>query len=81
MNSKIEALKLAVSAVVQSRGLPSATEIELTENLTNFVVCSVDKFVKGQKEHGGDIRDRDLNREMMNEIIDLFHYLSFNQKR
>jgi len=32
------------------------------------------KFAKGQEEHGGDIRDRDLRSEMTNEINDLMLY-------
>lgn len=32
------------------------------------------KFAKGQKEHGGDIRDRDLEHDETQEIMDLFLY-------
>lgn len=32
------------------------------------------KFARGQIEHGGDIRDRDLRREMDHEIRDLMMY-------
>lgn len=32
------------------------------------------KWVAGQKEHGGDIRKRDLKREIVDEAVDLFFY-------
>jgi len=43
-------------------------------SLTNFVVAAIEKFQKGQQEHGGDIRDRDLKHEITQETIDLFWY-------
>lgn len=32
------------------------------------------KFAAGQREHGGDIRDRDLEHDESQEIMDLFLY-------
>jgi hypothetical protein len=34
----------------------------------------VNKFIKGQQEHGGDIRDRKLDDELYQEQIDTFWY-------
>lgn len=42
--------------------------------LENFVFLAIQKFMKGQREHGGDLSDRDLNAEIDNEIIDLVIY-------
>jgi hypothetical protein len=46
----------------------------MTRSLTVFVERAVDKYMKGQKEHGGDIRDRDLTAEILNEQIDQWWY-------
>lgn len=37
------------------------------------------KFAKGQVEHGGDIRDRDLRAEQMQELRDAFLYAVADQ--
>lgn len=37
------------------------------------------KFAKGQREHGGDIRDRDLEADETQEIMDLFLYRAAKQ--
>ena len=46
----------------------------MATSLLIFVRNSVSKFLKGQQQHGGDIRDRDLLREMSQEHIDMFWY-------
>lgn len=46
----------------------------MSVSLTRFVTDAVAKFAKGQKEHGGDLRTRDLSRELRNEHIDSFWY-------
>lgn len=45
-------------------------------NLTLFVGNAVSKYIKGSKEHGGDLLDdnRDLAMEIYQETIDLFWY-------
>ncbi len=52
---------------------------EMAISLSNFIVNATRKFIAGQKEHGGDIRDRDLDKEISQEQIDLFWYLSAKQ--
>ena len=46
-------------------------------SLENFTVRAIDKFVAGQKEHGGDIRNRNLGIEFAQEVIDQFWYGPF----
>lgn len=46
----------------------------MTNSLTSFVNNSSVKFLKGQIEHGGDIRDRDLYNELAQENYDSFWY-------
>lgn len=51
-------------------------ECGMATSLTDFTMAATEKFIKGQKEHGGDIRDRDLDSEMALELLDLFWYNS-----
>ena len=46
----------------------------MASSLSVFVTKAVDKYFKGQKEHGGNITDKDLNAEIQNEITDLMWY-------
>jgi len=57
-----------------THALDSAKRSDLTIDLAKFVVRAIEKYVAGQKEHGGSIRDRDLPEEIINEIIDLYFY-------
>lgn len=47
----------------------------MTRDLSEFVVESIQKYEKGQKQHGGRLRDRALLNDMKEELHDLFHYL------
>jgi hypothetical protein len=51
------------------------------ENIDSFVYRAVDKYVKGQKEHGGNLWDRDCLAESFLENIDLFWYLAAEKER
>ena len=44
------------------------------ESLRKFTDAAIIKFIAGQKEHGGDIRERNLEHEIFCEHIDLFWY-------
>lgn len=46
-----------------------------TQSIDNALI----KFAKGQREHGGDIRDRDLEADETQEIMDLFLYRAAKQ--
>ena len=48
----------------------------MSKQLENFVHASVTKFIKGQREHGGDLLDRDPIIDLHQEIIDSFWYIS-----
>ena len=56
--------------------LTAEAKILMSKSLHAFMIDSINKFIKGQKEHGGDIRERDLDSEMRQEHIDLFWYQS-----
>lgn len=63
------------SASVTYKGALTAEEIfEVSSDLTDFVQKAARKYAKGKLEHGGRITERDLDVEIENEIIDLFHY-------
>lgn len=44
--------------------------------LTTLIIELISKFIKGQIEHGDNIENVNLKKEISNEIIDLFWYLS-----
>jgi len=72
------ALLKAVENIVREADDLNIVSEDITEqmvlSLTSFVLDAANKFVIGQQEHGGDIRSRNLNTEIKNEIIDLFWY-------
>ena len=49
----------------------------MATSLASFTEQSVTKFIAGQKEHGGDLRDRNLSTELAAEQIDSFWYGPF----
>jgi hypothetical protein len=69
-------LRMAISNVVYGTtpSVPPLTREFMSDSLTAFVLAAIDKFEKGQKEHGGDLRDRNHNKEILNEILDIFWY-------
>ena len=56
--------------------LTEITVENMAVNLALFIEAATFKFITGQKEHGGNLNSRDLDKEMSNEIIDLFWYNS-----
>jgi len=46
----------------------------MSQSLYNFIYDSIYKYIKGQNEHKGDIRERNLKEEIINETIDIFWY-------
>jgi len=59
---------------VESIGITCDIQLELAATLTNFVEKAVDKFIAGQREHGGSITDCDLDSAIEEEMIDTFWY-------
>lgn len=72
--------EIYLSNLISNKDTEDILDIEtiefMSETLATFINEAIDKFIKGQKEHGGNIKDRDLNKEINNEVIDLFWYLS-----
>lgn len=53
----------------------------MAKDIGDFVLASIGKYVAGQKEHGGRLINRDIDKDITNEIIDLFHYHRTNSKK
>jgi hypothetical protein len=53
----------------------------LANDLTSFVIHAINKYLKGQLEHGGHISERDLDVEISQEITDLFFYHQANKRK
>lgn len=54
--------------------LKEATIEHIADSLTAFCENAIAKFIKGQLEHGGKLEDRDLDKEITLELLDLFWY-------
>lgn len=52
----------------------------MADHLTKFVVDAVEKFAIGQAEHNSEIENCDLKRELRQEVMDSFWYISALQK-
>lgn len=50
------------------------TATHVAESITAFCENAIAKFIKGQLEHGGKLEDRDLDKEITLELLDLFWY-------
>lgn len=65
INTEVERKKVELSTEVQ---------LNMAFTLANYIVVSVDKYIKGQLEYGGDIRNKDLVLEREMESIDSMWY-------
>jgi len=67
-----------INEFINSLDINHVISKEVRENmafsLTRFLEHSIAKYIKGQEEHGGDIRDRDLAFEIEQEFYDTFWY-------
>ena len=52
------------------------TQSLMAASLAEFCQMATSKFNAGQREHGGRIVDRDLDKELMQETVDSFWYSS-----
>lgn len=58
------------------------TNAWMTRALAEFVEEAILKFIKGQKEHGGNLLDRDCFAEMGPELKDFFwYYMGAKEKK
>lgn len=54
--------------------LTKAQFAQLHDQLSILMVRAAHKWVAGQREHGGNIVDRDLKKEIIDEAIDMTFY-------
>lgn len=59
---------------LKSVGSPADMIEPYVEEKLRWFITGVEKFRRGQEEHGGDIRERDMDHEMDQEIMDLIEY-------
>ena len=63
-----------IKLVDYEHALSDNVKAEMTRSLVQFVQRATNKFIAGQKSHGGDIRDKNLREEIYQEQLDLFWY-------
>lgn len=75
-----EDLNLYLSGYIYAKDkeeiLSQQTRQQMASSLASFVDEAIEKFIKGQKEHGGNLADRNLDHEIRMETIDFFWYQS-----
>lgn len=76
-NSFRNSLAIYLNQVDKDKVLTADVKKNMVNSYAVFIEQATAKFIRGQDEHGGDIRDRDLNKEMSAELIDLFFYGPF----
>lgn len=54
--------------------LSATDKIRMTSSLFKFNIESIIKFIEGQKKHGGNIINKNLEHEFRMEFIDMFWY-------
>lgn len=68
-------IKQLIDDLDKDNVLNKETRANMLGSLSEFVHKSIVKYIKGQKEHGGNLGSRiDLDQEIYNEQIDLFWY-------
>lgn len=72
----VKSLQAAIHNIARLEAPSVAPQVHalIAQDLAEFVFSAIKKFENGQKEHGGNITDRDLNLEISQEITDLFFY-------
>lgn len=53
----------------------------MSRHLEKFVYKAIVKFIKGQIEHGGDIRNRDTLADLAQEHTDSFWYIAVEEDK
>lgn len=85
MQNKPSPISIAIWSLIdcadKNKILSGETKENMTVALDKFVRDSVEKFIKGQTEHGGLLQDRDLDKEIQAEAIDFFWYNAAKQWR
>lgn len=65
-----KAVHARVAAYLEPAGAPADMIPQYAELMCEDIERELEKFARGQQEHGGDIRDRDLDEELTQELID-----------
>lgn len=82
-SASVEDLRRAIGVRVREKFVPAGVAPDLIEiyidELTADVESDIEKFKKGQEEHGGDIRDRDVIRDLALELVDAPIYLRIHR--
>jgi hypothetical protein len=71
-------LKSVIRDVIWNEDKEEVLTEEKINDLTEFYTCLIidlaTKYIAGQKEHGGNLSDRDCAKELYKEILDMAHY-------
>lgn len=70
----VNALKNRIEFYWREAGVPDELIQKAPGVIAELLEQSLSKFADGQRHYGGDIRDRDLEREMVQEGVDMFMY-------
>lgn len=73
----IKYLQKAIKGFDKENVLTEEQTVRMSESLAHFTFAAITKFIAGQKDHGGDLRDRNLMHELAQEQIDSFWYGPF----
>lgn len=57
------------------------TKVFMARSLESFCLAAIEKYIAGQKEHGGNLMQRDCFYEMGQEHIDQFWYYMVEKKK
>lgn len=76
-NPLANSLRALTMALDKENVLTPDTVLNMVRSLQGFTVTAIQKFIKGQKEHGGKLIDRPLIAELAMEQVDSFWYGPF----
>lgn len=74
INDLQNSIKCKIITKDVDRILSQDTIDKMSYSLAVFQCKAIAKFIKGQKEHGGNLADRNLDEEISMECIDTFWY-------
>ncbi len=74
-------IKISIERQDVNNDLDAMKVSNLASDLGRFVELAIRKYIKGQREHGGCLDDRDLMAELENELIDHVHYFNALRRR
>ncbi len=68
-----------IEAKDENKILSTDIKNKMRRAIIYFIYKSIEKFIKGQEEHGGNLTERNLDEEVYNELIDLYWYNEANK--